>query len=726
MSRHLLRRREKMHMHRRVRYNPAWQHNGTWAVTGIRLVNTPTLGSETISNTEFTTNTTGVTAVNSATITRRDYSSSPNIAPTGGSDNFGLEVASSGSGSSAGRIAPTLVNNTFYQVSTRVYLPSANVAAPPIGPLQAVNPAGTIITTSLEDAWQTLTVTARATSTTGDIRLRASSSTVGDLAHFDIPSCKPLTLNQLMIVRQGSANPVSVVGTGSIMAGLYAGVVYGLDSISGPTNMILAIHDGVSTIQLLKLVSGTWTQLISTSATYTAGVLPQIKYLGSNTYQLIYNGTQRGTNQTITDAGTGTLHGAFSASPSNVITGVTVASRTYDPLTNFDDTAPVFGLIGDSVTAGNTPTSSGQINVGWWHWAQAKVGFRAFVGAWAGVGGNVTTQMAARLNTDIITPLSAYTGRAKYCVVMGGVNDSVNASDIVATATANLAQMYSDLITAGITPVAMTITPTTSADTPTKIANWDGINAWLRSYCPAHNIALCDNEADCRDMTQSGVRVWKSGYTHDGVHPTAQGAEAISKTLATWMAANLPGSRHLYPDVDKPLNFITSTPAMLGTTGSLTNGATGQVATSWGVDTGTASKLARTDDPGEWQVAAIANGVVRVNNGSSTDISTGFAVGDKVVAQAQIYCVNDWVSISQFVLFLEFRDASNPIGSDYSCLANNPNSQTIPNPAPNGIVTLRTIPVAVPVGTTIIRMYIYFTGTSGTIRVGRFELKKVS
>lgn len=41
-------------------------------------------------------------------------------------------------------------------------------------------------------------------------------------------------------------------------------------------------------------------------------------------------------------------------------------------------------------------------------------------------------------------------------------------------------------------------------------------------------------------------------------------------------------------------------------------------------------------------------------------------------------------------------------------------------------ITLRTIPTTIPAGTTIIRTYLYFVGTSGTIQIGRYELNKVS
>lgn len=395
---------------------------------------------------------------------------------------------------------------------------------------------------------------------------------------------------------------------------------------------------------------------------------------------------------------------------------------------NPDDTKAVVGLLGDSITYTNTPTSSGDINRGYWHWAQAISGFRAYCGAYAGVGGNVTSQMLGRLNADIITPLAAYAGRDRYCLVMGGVNDSVNDADIIAAATDNLTQIYNELIAAGITPIACTITPTTSASTAQRQANWIGINDWLRTYCPANGIALCDNIAACLDGSYppAGTPTWKMGYTHDGVHPTAAGGVAIAKTIATTLQTLLPAVPHFDAGTADFAGSILDNHAMTGTGGTLGSGGSGVVADYWQVANGVASKVARSDSvSGEWQVLAIGAASVRLNPATGIDLSSGFAVGNKIVGQAEVYCVDDWDTITQLNLVLEFRDGSGAIDA-LTFLANDPNTGTIPNPAPNGSITLRTVPTVVPAGTTTIRTYVYFVGASGTIRVGRYELLKIA
>lgn len=394
---------------------------------------------------------------------------------------------------------------------------------------------------------------------------------------------------------------------------------------------------------------------------------------------------------------------------------------------DLDAVKPVFALIGDSITAGCTPTSSGDTNVGYWHWAQAISGFRAYCPVYAGIGGNVTSQVLGRLETDVIIPMAAYTDRDRYCIVMAGVNDSVNASDIITAATDNLTQIYNDLIAAGITPIAMTITPTIYANDATKLANWTGINDWLRVYCPANGITLVDNIDECLDgaYPPTAPPTWKTDYSHDGVHPTAQGALAIGAPLAATLAALLPAVDHFEAGTAAFTGSLLSNHAMLGTGGSLGTDGSGTVADSWQILYGVGSKAARSDGiAGEWQVLEIGASSVRFNPSLGIDVTSGFVPGDKVAAQAEVYCVDDWDTITQLVLHMEFRSGSSSLDV-LSFLANNPNTGEIVNPAPDDTITLRTAPAIVPAGTTAIRTYLYFVGAGGTIRVGRYELNKV-
>jgi len=293
-----------------------WLHNGSWTIGANGLVNNPTLGSELLLNGDFET---WSSATNAGTWTESIAGASTvnreGSVLHGGS--FACRLDIDGSNNSALVFqAITNVIGAWYQMSVWAKADSAT-------PAMAMNGGGSDVVKTLSSTWAQYFITQRATLTSPTIILKRSSAASRSL-YFDDASFKPLTLNQLLILQQGNANPNAVAGAGTIVAHTHCGVAYGFDSYTTPTNGLLAIHDGGTGIQFLKLVGGVWTSLIATTATYVAGLLPKINFLGSNVYQLEYNSVQRGTNQTVTDAGTGIYHGGFSAYSGNVITGVTV------------------------------------------------------------------------------------------------------------------------------------------------------------------------------------------------------------------------------------------------------------------------------------------------------------------------------------------------------------------------------------------------------------------
>jgi hypothetical protein len=92
------------------------------------------------------------------------------------------------------------------------------------------------------------------------------------------------------------------------------GVITNLDSASNPQNFVIGYYDrGNGKVRLDKCVGGTYTNLVDTAVTYSAGAeLKVVK--NSTTFQVWYGGVQRGTDQTISDAGIvdNTIHGLFS------------------------------------------------------------------------------------------------------------------------------------------------------------------------------------------------------------------------------------------------------------------------------------------------------------------------------------------------------------------------------------------------------------------------------
>lgn len=139
-------------------------------------------------------------------------------------------------------------------------------------------------------------------------------------AIIDNVSLKPITLASMFLTRDYTTH-ATTKARATVIAGTRAGVVANLDSATSPANFVIASHDG-TTARLTKCVGGTYTELISTTVAYSAGAFVEIRRLaGTNTYQLWYNGSQVGTNQTISDAGivSNTLHGLFNTYASNAL-----------------------------------------------------------------------------------------------------------------------------------------------------------------------------------------------------------------------------------------------------------------------------------------------------------------------------------------------------------------------------------------------------------------------
>ena len=299
-------------------YNSLWLHNGTWSVGIDSLSNSPTLGSEILTNGNFETWTSATNAGTWAeSLTGTSTVNQETSVVNSGSNACRLDVDGSAS--------DVFVSQTTGSTIGAWYLFSYYVKS---------NPTGKQIKTFLGAvSGQTRTITTTYTQYSESYRAVGSNASIGieragsasSSLYVDDASFKLLTLNTLFTVKQGSANP-STVGAGCTIgsAGCHGGVVYGLDSYTAPTTFILAIHDGVSTLQMLKCVSGTYTSLVSATVTHVAGARIQIVFTGSNTYQLWYNGTQRGTDQTVSDAGTGIYHGAFSTNASNTISGFVI------------------------------------------------------------------------------------------------------------------------------------------------------------------------------------------------------------------------------------------------------------------------------------------------------------------------------------------------------------------------------------------------------------------
>lgn len=294
-----------------------WQQNGTWTTNGNALSNTPTLGSELVTNGNMETG----SPPSSWTATQVTLAADADV--HGGSQ--ALRVTSTeGTSDRAEQVVTLAVGNWVRLLGwgkrgsqgTQQVFNLGNTTAPVVA----------VATTS----YAQYSTYGRVTTANPIVRLYANQNTgaVGDYGIYDDVSVKALTTNTLFAVTTGAADFNKVIARITQHDGVsVCGVVASLDSISSPANFVIALHDGVTTVSMFKCVAGTYTSLVSTSSVYAVGGQIEIRKTANTTYQLWYKGVQRGTDQTISDAGIkdNTLHGAFNVSSGNILTGVQVS-----------------------------------------------------------------------------------------------------------------------------------------------------------------------------------------------------------------------------------------------------------------------------------------------------------------------------------------------------------------------------------------------------------------
>ncbi len=197
----------------------------------------------------------------------------------------------------------------------------------------------------------------------------------------------------------------------------------------------------------------------------------------------------------------------------------------------------------------------------------------------AGISGNTTAQMLARVQTDVI----AY--KPSVCVVLGGTNDSATPVPVNAFAS-NIEGIVLALRRANIAPVLCTI-PTINSGPQRKVIV--GYNNWIRRFASRQGIPLLDFYVLSVDPATGNLLQSAMGNT-DGTHPGNIGNALLGKYAADILgplvgASGIPvasdntDALNLVPD---GLNYGTvanGLAAPWGVYGSLPSGATPSIVT---------------------------------------------------------------------------------------------------------------------------------------------------
>lgn len=373
--------------------------------------------------------------------------------------------------------------------------------------------------------------------------------------------------------------------------------------------------------------------------------------------------------------------------------------------------------LGDSITANNFITdkfyASGYLNQ-----ANARLGQRFVQLANAGVSGNRTDQMLARIDDDVLAHSPGYV------LVQGGGND-VGQGKAATTIETNLEAIYAKSIAAGCVVIATTITPSTSFDTAAEKTVLYAVNQWIRQQAQAtRGIILCDWFGAVANPSTGAPA---TNMMSDGTHPTQTGGYYLGQALYNTLESLT------YPADPLPFSNVENAsalpnPMMVGDTSGV---ATSITIGGGGTGTITKTKVARTDGiQGEWQQLVIASGTVYVYLNQQVDVSDGyFNVGDRVYGTVEVEIdsgatmmgLNGEVPVAAWLLN---QDAtSSP--SAYDLFAGS-GEGSYPGPIPTGRMVLRTPNYLIPdTGSDRLFMRAQIQ-VNGTVRVGRMQLYKAT
>lgn len=138
--------------------------------------------------------------------------------------------------------------------------------------------------------------------------------------YFDDISVKKITASTMFATLNALASDVIIKGAWNIVVGIQAGVIMNLDSVASPLNFVYLLHNGTANLALYKCVNGTHSMVYQNTGTaYVAGANIELRKTTTTTYQVWYNGSQVGADQTIDSAAinNNTIHGLISTGGGN-------------------------------------------------------------------------------------------------------------------------------------------------------------------------------------------------------------------------------------------------------------------------------------------------------------------------------------------------------------------------------------------------------------------------
>lgn len=346
-----------------------------------------------------------------------------------------------------------------------------------------------------------------------------------------------------------------------------------------------------------------------------------------------------------------------------------------------------------------------------WTWANVELGQALTIAANLGVGGDDTTEILARIG-DVIDLDPGWV------IITAGTNNAGVAGG-VATAQADLTEMFDTFDAAGIRVCILTLPPRTGGSwAGTQKADTLAINEWLRQQSRTRpGLVVADIWPALATAASSNFLSTLYGFnpTSDGVHLSATGAYAAGKVLAAALRPHLASFVVPYSDINPGANLAPNPRPGQGAGGAATP-------TSWTLSgSGTTfSDVARTDGLGTWKQVVCATGGATVSLSTNAGIGALLAVGDTVngILEFEVESMDQAAAGNAQGISLSLRAWN---GSSYTDFKYAFNAFSGPNVARSGV--LRVPDFTVPSGTTIVSLFIELRGTM-TFRFDRAGIYK--
>lgn len=268
----------------------SWDFTGTWAIgANNTAVSAPTLGAELFVNGSFAADT--------------NWTKGTGWAIASGTGNH--------SGATQGIISQAVgAIGNWYHLVWDIASISGSTAAAAFG--AATNAGNTY------NAPQSGIITNKYQLTGTSLGFLGAANTV---CSIDNVSAKQITTSHLFATRTFPNLSCRQTVRVTMVNDTRCGLVGWMDDYSNPLNYITATHSGVA-VHLIKVVAGVPTVLVSSTTTYVANAVLELRGARSGSslsVGVFYNGVQRGTTQTVSDAGiiSNTRHGMMNSYSGN-------------------------------------------------------------------------------------------------------------------------------------------------------------------------------------------------------------------------------------------------------------------------------------------------------------------------------------------------------------------------------------------------------------------------